>query len=107
MLVAVPLGILATRYAPLERVVMGIGNVIQTIPSLALLALFIPLGLGIGNKPAVVALFPVSYTHLDVYKRQVSMSSRLKIARKMGSPAVPVGSPASLAKRMSRSGSTR
>lgn len=57
VLVAVPLGILATRYAPLERVVMGIGNVIQTIPSLALLALFIPLGLGIGNKPAVVALF--------------------------------------------------
>lgn len=57
VLVAVPLGILATRYSSLERIVMALGNVIQTIPSLALLALFIPLGLGIGNKPAVVALF--------------------------------------------------
>lgn len=57
ILVAVPLGILATRYHSLERLVMGVGSVIQTIPSLALLALFIPLGLGIGNKPAVVALF--------------------------------------------------
>ena len=57
VLVAVPLGILATRYSLLERTVMGLGNVIQTIPSLALLALFIPLGLGIGNKPAIVALF--------------------------------------------------
>jgi osmoprotectant transport system permease protein len=57
VLLAVPLGILATRYTSLERFVMGAGNVIQTIPSLALLALFIPLGLGIGNKPAIVALF--------------------------------------------------
>jgi osmoprotectant transport system permease protein len=57
VLVAVPLGILATRYSILERFVMGVGSVIQTIPSLALLALFIPLGLGIGNKPAIVALF--------------------------------------------------
>ena len=36
---------------------MGIANVLQTIPSLALLALMIPLGLGIGRKPALIALF--------------------------------------------------
>lgn len=57
VVVAVPLGILATRWPWLEKLVVSVVNVIQTIPSLALMALFIPLGLGIGNKPAVVALF--------------------------------------------------
>ncbi|NLY49709.1 MAG: ABC transporter permease [Firmicutes bacterium] len=57
VVVAVPLGIAATRWAWLERIVISVVNVIQTIPSLAMMALFIPLGLGIGNKPAIVALF--------------------------------------------------
>ena len=35
---------------------MGIAGVIQTFPSLAILAFFIPL-LGIGKTPAIVALF--------------------------------------------------
>lgn len=56
-LVSVPLGILAARYRWIEVPVMGIANVLQTIPSLALLALMIPLGLGIGRKPALIALF--------------------------------------------------
>ncbi len=56
-LVSVPLGILATRFRRLEFVVMGVANVLQTVPSLALLALMIPLGFGIGNKPAMIALF--------------------------------------------------
>jgi osmoprotectant transport system permease protein len=56
VLIAVPLGIAATRWAWLERIVLSVVNVIQTIPSLAMMALFIPLGLGIGNKPAIVAL---------------------------------------------------
>ncbi len=57
IIVAVPLGILATRYKWVEKPVLAIGNILQTIPSLALLALMIPLGLGIGKKPAMVALF--------------------------------------------------
>ncbi|NLJ74265.1 MAG: ABC transporter permease [Firmicutes bacterium] len=56
-LVTVPLGILAARYRWIEIPVMGIANVLQTIPSLALLALMIPLGVGIGQKPALIALF--------------------------------------------------
>ncbi len=56
-LVSVSLGILATRFRRLEFVVMGVANVLQTVPSLALLALMIPLGFGIGNKPAMIALF--------------------------------------------------
>lgn len=49
-------GILLTRLRKLATPVLGIASVIQTIPSLALLALMIPL-LGIGVVPAVAALF--------------------------------------------------
>jgi len=56
-IVSIPLGILATRYRFIELPVMGVANILQTVPSLALLALMIPLGLGIGRTPALVALF--------------------------------------------------
>lgn len=56
VLVAVPLGILLTRAGKFATVVIGIASVLQTIPSLALLALMIPL-FGIGPVPAIVALF--------------------------------------------------
>ena len=58
VLVAVPLGILCTRAPWLVQPVLGGAGVIQTIPSLALLAFMIPLpGLGLGETSAVVALF--------------------------------------------------
>jgi osmoprotectant transport system permease protein len=53
---AIPLGILAVKVPRLEKVVMGVAGVIQTIPSLALLVFMIPL-LGIGGPPAITALF--------------------------------------------------
>lgn len=58
---SVPLGVLSSRSARVERVAMGFAGVLQTIPSLALLALMVPalaaLGLhGIGFLPAFVAL---------------------------------------------------
>ncbi len=56
ILVAIPLGILAARYARIGQIVLGIAGIIQTIPSLALFVFLIPL-LGIGGPPAVVALF--------------------------------------------------
>jgi len=55
-LIAVPLGILLTRTEKLNKYVIGFVNILQTIPSLALLGLMIPL-LGIGVIPAIVALF--------------------------------------------------
>ena len=57
ILVAVPLTMLATRVRRLYGPVMGFANAMQTIPSLALLALMIAIGLGIGFVPAVLALF--------------------------------------------------
>lgn len=56
ILVGVSTGIFLTRTRSLAAPVLGITSVIQTIPSLALLALMIPL-LGIGLVPAVAALF--------------------------------------------------
>ena len=54
-LVSIPLGIACTRWPISTPVLVGAG-VIQTIPSLALLAIMLPL-FGIGEGPAVVALF--------------------------------------------------
>jgi len=56
MLVAIPLGIFLTRRESLAKFILGLGNIIMTIPSLALLAFMLPI-LGIGNKPAIAALF--------------------------------------------------
>ncbi|MBU5365243.1 ABC transporter permease [Enterococcus devriesei] len=56
ILVAVPLGVLLTRLPKIASFVIGVASVLQTVPSLALLALMIPL-LGVGKVPAIVALF--------------------------------------------------
>jgi osmoprotectant transport system permease protein len=56
--IGVPLGILMTRRRGLRRPVLALVNVVQTIPSLALFGLLIPLPFlgGIGSRTAVVAL---------------------------------------------------
>jgi osmoprotectant transport system permease protein len=56
ILIAVPLGVLAHRRRRLGQAVLGVAGVLQTIPSIALLVLLIPL-VGIGWWPAVIALF--------------------------------------------------
>ncbi|CAG7649763.1 Choline transport system permease protein OpuBB [Paenibacillus solanacearum] len=57
-LVAIPVGILLANSSNrfLKSFTFGVANLFQTIPSLALLALLIPL-MGIGMKPAIFALF--------------------------------------------------
>jgi osmoprotectant transport system permease protein len=55
ILVGVPLGILITRHKTIRGIVLAAAGVVQTIPSLAMLAFLLPL-LGIGIKPAIVAL---------------------------------------------------
>ena len=54
--ISLPLGVLLTRLSYLEGPVFAVVNLLQTIPSLALLGFLIPF-LGIGVKPAIVALF--------------------------------------------------
>jgi len=55
ILIAVPLGIIITRYKKMAHLVIGSANTGQTVPSLAILGMVIPI-LGIGLKPAVFAL---------------------------------------------------
>lgn len=56
-LVGVPLGVLAAFCAPLRQSVLALVGVLQTVPSLALLAILIPLLGMIGTVPALLALF--------------------------------------------------
>lgn len=56
ILVAVPLGVLATRNERAKGYILGAGNVAQTIPTLAVIALVFPL-LGIGFLPSLIGLF--------------------------------------------------
>ena len=54
--IGVPLGILAARKRAAEGIILGVTGVMQTIPSLALLAILIPLTGKIGIVPAFIAL---------------------------------------------------
>ena len=53
---SVPLGILLSKTKKLSNFIIGITSLLQTIPSLALLAIMIPI-FGVGKKPAIIALF--------------------------------------------------
>jgi osmoprotectant transport system permease protein len=65
---AVPAGIFITRNAKWRSWVVGFANVMQTIPSLALLGFLIPVPLigGIGKRTAIVAL--VLYALLPILR---------------------------------------
>src|SRR5690625_4373964 len=56
LIVGVPLGILCTRNKQFETIILSLANVIQVIPSLALLAVLM-LVFGIGFNTIVIGLF--------------------------------------------------
>ena len=58
VIVGIPLGIVASRGGAVGHVVLGFAGIVQTIPSLALLALLVPLPFfGISVRTAITALF--------------------------------------------------
>ncbi len=59
IVVAVPLGVLASKRPRIGQAILGATGIIQTIPSLAVLVLMIPLfgRESVGSGPAIVALF--------------------------------------------------
>ena len=69
---AIPVGILLTRRAFLERWVLGFANVMQTVPSLALFGFLIPLPFlgGIGKHTAILAL--VLYALLPILRNTLT-----------------------------------
>ena len=68
-LVGLPLGIVVFRDRPVANLTVYLAGLLQTIPSIALLALMIPL-FGIGVKPAIVALF--LYSLLPILRNTVT-----------------------------------
>ncbi|HZJ87486.1 MAG TPA: ABC transporter permease [Erysipelothrix sp.] len=67
-LIAIPLGILVSRNKKIAQLTIGITSILQTIPSLALLAIVVPF-LGVGRKPAIFAL--VIYSLLPILRNTV------------------------------------
>ena len=65
VVIAIPLGIYLTNKKKIAESIIGISAVLQTIPSLALLGLLIPL-FGIGKVPAIIAL--VVYALLPILR---------------------------------------
>ena len=63
IIIGIPLGNLITRQKQLRQPILGIANILQTIPSLALFGLLIPVPVigGIGVIPAIVALTLYSF----------------------------------------------
>lgn len=72
VVIGVPTGVLLTRYRSLRSPVIGIANIMQTIPSLALFGFLIPLPFigGIGGRTALVAL--VLYSLLPIIRNTVT-----------------------------------
>src|SRR5271167_3129717 len=70
--IGVPLGVLLTRRARWRRPVLGVANILQTIPSLALFGFLIPIPLigGIGPRTAIVAL--VAYALLPILRNTLA-----------------------------------
>jgi osmoprotectant transport system permease protein len=70
--IGIPTGVLLTRKQALRDPVLGIANVMQTIPSLALFGFLIPLPFigGIGARTAIVAL--VLYALLPIIRNTVT-----------------------------------
>ncbi len=66
--VAVPLGVFLYRFPGFSKITLYATGILQTIPSIALLALMIPL-VGIGKLPAVIALF--FYSLLPILRNTV------------------------------------
>lgn len=66
--IGLPLGVVAARSDRWRRPIIGVANVTQTIPSLAMLGFLLPLPLlgGIGARPAIVAL--VLYALLPIVR---------------------------------------
>lgn len=107
-LAGIPLGILAAYVPRLRQAVLALVGVLQTVPSLALLAMLIPLLGMIGTVPALVALF--TYALLPVVRntctailgvpaglRMAALALGLRPAQRLASVELPLALPVILA----------
>jgi osmoprotectant transport system permease protein len=67
-LIGIPLGILLTRHPPWAKPVLGVANILQTIPSLALFGFLLPLP-WLGERAARIAITAlVAYALLPILR---------------------------------------
>lgn len=69
IVIAIPLAIALSNRKRVNEVILQITGIFQTIPSLALLGLFIPF-MGIGKIPAITAL--VIYALFPIYQATIT-----------------------------------
>ncbi|WP_244835037.1 glycine betaine ABC transporter substrate-binding protein [Clostridium sp. BJN0001] len=86
VIIGIPLGMFIIRSKKISTIVIGIANVTQSIPSIALLGFLIPV-LGIGSKPAIAMV--VLYSLLPIIKNTFTglnniSGSIIEAARGMG-----------------------
>lgn len=65
ILIGIPLGILITRVQFLKKIILNFVNIVQSVPSMAVLGLVVPI-LGIGSTPAIFMV--VLYSLLPIVK---------------------------------------
>ena len=108
IVVAIPLGVVAARIETAAQPILAVVGVIQTIPSLALLAFLIPLLGSIGTAPALIALFLyallpiVRNTHAGIAgvgqgMRQAALALGLKPVDQLLLIELPLAAPSILA----------
>ena len=106
-IIAVPLGILLTKTKKISEIVMNIAAVLQTIPSLALLGLMIPI-FGIGRVPAIIvlvvyALLPIlrnTYTGIEEVDPSLVEAAKgigMKPLRRLTKVELPIAMPVIMA----------
>jgi osmoprotectant transport system permease protein len=71
VVIAAPSGVILTRHARLRRWTLGVVNVVQTVPSLAVFGFLLPIPFlgGVGKTTAIVAL--VLYALLPILRNMV------------------------------------
>ena len=85
LIIAVPLGIFITRSKKVSSVVIGIANVMQSIPCMALLAMGIPF-LGVGETLAIFMVFV--YAFLPILKNTYTGISSIAAVGAVGTMTI-------------------
>lgn len=94
IVVGIPLGMLAARHALARALIINSTNVLQTIPSLALLAILIPLTGSIGLLPAFIAL--TVYALLPIVRNTHAGLSQVPLGMKQAALALGLSPGATL-----------
>ena len=88
-LIAIPLGIIVSRKKKLSSLMVAIASILQTIPSLALLAIMVPI-LGVGKVPAILGMQAVDVNIMDAAKGMGMSTSQqiIKVQLPLASPII-------------------